>query len=302
VARLIIIAGSTATGKSEISLRVAQELDAEIINADSMQLYRGMDIGTAKLSEAERLGIPHHLIDEVEVTHDLNVAWFQEKARAIIDQQLSEDRNVVVVGGTGLYIKAILDDLDFPDTNPEIRAKWEAIATQIGAQALHEILAEQDPAAAIAIPAQNIRKVVRALEVISITGQPFTARLPRKNSNRYPFAQQYAFAMDRGELDRRIHQRTEIMFDKGLIGEVEALCKQGLRDGRTAKAAIGYSHVLRMLDGEITAEQAQEQTEIATRQYARRQLTWFERDERITWISDTSPEARLTAIMSPNHR
>ena len=302
MARLIIIGGSTATGKSEISLAVAKELDAEIINADSMQLYRGMDIGTAKLTSEERLGIPHHLIDEVEITQDLNVAWFQEKARTLIDQHLMNDRNVVVVGGTGLYIKAILDDLDFPDTDPEIRAKWEAIASQIGAQSLHEILAEQDPAAAIAIPAQNIRKVVRALEVISITGKPFTARLPRKNSVRYPQAEQFAFSMDRGELDKKIHIRTNIMFEKGFVGEVERLVNKGLKDARTSKAAIGYSHILRALEGEITLSQAKEQTEIATRQYARRQVTWFERDERINWIAETSLSARLNAIMrNQNH-
>ena len=301
MARLIIIGGSTATGKSELSLAIARELNAEIINADSMQLYRGMDIGTAKLSEAERMGITHHLIDEVEVSADLNVAWFQERARAIIDQHLAADQNVVVVGGTGLYIKAILDDLDFPDTNPEIRAKWEAIAAQIGAKALHEILAEQDPAAAIAIPAQNVRKVVRALEVISITGKPFTARLPRKSSVRYPMAEEFAFSMDRGELDKRIKLRTEIMFDRGLVDEVQVLAEQGLREGRTAKAAIGYSHVLRALDGEITIKQAQEQTEIATKQYARRQMTWFERDDRITWISEGSTDKRLALILNQHH-
>ena len=298
MARLIIIGGPTATGKSDISLAVAGELNAEIINADSMQLYRGMDVGTAKLTLDERMGITHHLIDEVEVDQDLNVAWFQEKARALIDEHLTADRNVVVVGGTGLYIKAILDDLDFPDTNPEIRAKWEAIASQIGAAALHEILAEQDPAAAIAIPAQNVRKVVRALEVISITGKPFTARLPRKSSVRYPNAEQYAFSMDRAELDQRIHLRTNTMFEKGLVSEVENLVTQGLRSGRTAQAAIGYSHVIRALDGEITLSQAQDQTEIATRQYARRQLTWFEREERITWISETSPDSRLDRILT----
>jgi tRNA dimethylallyltransferase len=297
MAQLIIIGGATATGKSDLSLCVAQHFGAEIINADSMQLYKGMDIGTAKLSREERLGITHHLLDEVEVNQDLNVAWYQEQARELIDNQLAAGKNVVVVGGTGLYIKAILDDLDFPDTDPHIRSKWEAIASQIGAQELHAILAEQDPAAAIAIPANNVRKVVRALEVISITGKPFTARLPRKASERYPSAYQFACRMEKSELDARIALRTQKMFDLGLQHEVEALIAKGLTDGRTAQAAIGYSHVIKALDGEFTIAQAKELTEIATRQYARRQYTWFERDERVTWLTPLTTQERLAEII-----
>ena len=303
--KLIVICGATATGKSDLSLAVAQELilskkRVEIINADSMQLYQGMDIGTAKLSLVERSRIKHYLLDEVVVSQDLNVSWYQERARKIIDEKLSEGTNVIVVGGTGLYIKAILDDLDFPDTDLEIRNMWEAKAKEIGAFELHRILSEKDPAAAIAIPAQNIRRVVRALEVISITGKPFTARLPRAGSNKYPHALQFAIRIPRAELDERIETRTNKMFDSGFVEEVQTLIKNGLLQGRTAQSAIGYSHVIRALNGELNIEQAHELTNIATRQYARRQCTWFERDGRVNWLDGNNTAQKLNEVLSNN--
>ena len=200
MSKVIVICGATATGKSEIAIQIAQELDAEIINADSMQLYRGMDIGTAKLSLEEQQGIPHHLLDVLEVSQDSTVAWYQELARETISEIHSRGKDAVIVGGTGLYIKAILDDLNFPDTNPEIRAKIEAEAEEFGSASLFARLEELDPAAALAIDRANTRRIIRALEVIEITGKPFTANLPRTDSELYPEARQFGLVMDREAL------------------------------------------------------------------------------------------------------
>jgi len=285
---LIVIGGATATGKSELAIAVAKGIGGEIINADSMQLYKGMDIGTAKLSLDQRQGIPHHLLDLVDVSTDVNVAWYQEQARSKIDELLARGIPAVVVGGTGFYIKAILDDLNFPDTDPAVREKITLQAEKIGNDALHQRLAILDPAAAAAIPKENVRRVIRALEVIEITGKPFTANLPRVDSTRYPAALQFGLSMDREKLDVRVDARVDQMFALGLVDEVDTLIGQGLLEGKTARAALGYAQVVAMRAGEISLEEAISQTKLATRQYIRRQETWFRRDERITWLDEAS--------------
>ena len=293
---LIVICGATATGKSELAVGVAKEIGAEIVSADSMQLYRGMDIGTAKLSLEERLNIPHHLLDIVDVKTDVTVSWYQEVARNKIDELLAAGKPVVVVGGTGFYIKAILDDLNFPETDPLVRAKIEAEAGEIGGEALHKKLLTLDPAAAMAIPKENIRRVVRALEVIEITGKPFTANLPRQDSTRYPKAQQFGLRMDRSTLDERIDLRVEKMWQLGLVAEVEKLIDEGLLEGKTAQAALGYAQIISESLG--LSVDAKTDTKIATRQYARRQETWFTRDARIEWLEPTSPQVRLDRVLT----
>lgn len=293
---LIVISGATATGKSELAIEVAEKIDGEIISADSMQLYRGMDIGTAKLSEDERRNIPHHLLDLLDVREDANVAWYQDQAREKIDELTRAGKNVVVVGGTGLYIKAILDDLTFPDTNPEVRNSLNLLAEKIGGPAMHERLAKLDPAAALAIPAENVRRVVRALEVIEITGRPFTANLPRVASTRYPKAIQFGLVMERENLDQRISNRVDRMWQAGLVDEVDQLIANGLLEGRTAQLALGYAQVIKFRAGDISEDEAREETKRATRQYARRQETWFSRDERINWIAPGT--GRLERVLS----
>ena len=291
---LVVIGGATATGKSDLAVALAQRIGGQVVNADSMQLYRGMDIGTAKLSLAERQGIPHHMLDLVEVSTDVNVAWYQERARTIIDELLAGGVPVIVVGGTGFYIKAILDDLNFPDTDPAVREKLTQEAEKIGGDALHQRLGILDPAAAAAIPRENVRRVIRALEVIEITGKPFTANLPRENSTKYPQAFQFGLSMDRELLDARVDLRVDGMFAKGLIGEVEELIRTGLLEGKTARAALGYAQVISALGGDIAMDEAISQTKLATRQYIRRQETWFRRDQRITWLEQDSD--RLATI------
>ena len=296
---LIVISGATATGKSVLAIALAQELQGEIINADSMQLYQGMDIGTAKLPFEERAGIPHHLLDVVPVKQDVTVAWYQTQARAKVDELLSKNIPVIVVGGTGLYIKALLDDLNFPDTDPVIRQRITDEAEVAGAEAMHAQLATLDPAAALAIPVANIRRVIRALEVIELTGQPYTSSLPRQDSTRYPDAIQIGLAMEREHLGERINTRVDRMWDQGLVDEVETLIDQGLLEGSTAQKAIGYSQIIAMKHGLTTEDEAKEETKRATRQYARRQETWFSRDTRITWLSaHSTTKARLEVALA----
>ena len=289
---LIVICGATATGKSDLAVELAKELKGHIVNADSMQLYKGMDIGTAKLSMEERQGIKHHLIDVLSVKEEASVAQYQSDARSIIDQLLEQSIPAIVVGGTGLYIKSILDDLNFPDTDPEVREKIAKQAEELGADVMHARLEKLDPAAAAAIPKENVRRVVRALEVIELTGRPYTANLPRVGSTKYPQARQFGLVMERETLQERIDLRVERMWEEGLVREVRDLMAEGLLEGRTAQAALGYAQVIKFAQGLMTEEEAKEETKRATRQYARRQETWFSRDERITWIKK-APVAEL---------
>jgi tRNA dimethylallyltransferase len=295
MSRVIVICGATATGKSDIAIEVAQAIGAEIINADSMQLYRGMDIGTAKLNVEERQGIPHHLLDVLDVSEDSTVAWYQDRARAAITEIHSRGKDAVIVGGTGLYIKAILDDLNFPDTDPEVRAKLEAQSLEFGSASLFERLKELDPAAALAIDQANTRRIIRALEVIEITGQPFTANLPREDSSRYPDALQFGLVMDRDHLRERIDLRVDRMWECGFVAEVDQLITQGIKEGSTAQRALGYAQIISMRNGAISEDEAKEDTKRASRQYARRQETWFSRDVRIQWLAQRQP--RLETIM-----
>ena len=291
----IFIVGATATGKSALAIELAKKIGAEIVNADSMQMYKGMDIGTAKLPFTERAGIPHHLIDTLEITEEASVAHYQLAARECIDSLLSKGIPVIVVGGTGLYVKSILDELNFPETDLEVRGKIQKLGEEIGGKALHERLKKLDPAAAAAIPEENVRRVVRALEVIEITGKPFTANLPRGDSSRYPRAMQYGLTLNREKLTEIIDERVEKMWQAGFVEEVKNLIPRGLRSGKTARAAIGYSQIMKFLDGEMSEAQAREDTKRATRQYARRQETWFSRDSRIKWLSK---EGKLEQILS----
>ena len=295
---LIVICGATATGKSDLAVALAEKLGGQIINADSMQLYKGMDIGTAKLSMEERKAIPHHLIDVLSVREEASVAQYQNDARNLIDQLLEQSIPAIVVGGTGLYIKAILDDLNFPDTDPEVREKIARQAEELGVDVMHERLTKLDPAAAAAIPKENVRRVVRALEVIELTGRPYTANLPRVGSTKYPDARQFGLVMERETLHERIDLRVEKMWDKGLVREVRDLMGEGLLEGRTAQAALGYAQIIKFAQGEMTEEEAKEETKRATRQYARRQETWFSRDERITWVKKAPISELVTKIVS----
>lgn len=294
---LIIIGGATASGKSALALDVAERLGAEIVNADSMQLYRGMDIGTAKVPINERRGIVHHMLDILDVTEESSVANFQRQAREIIDQLLGNNIPVVVVGGTGLYIKALVDELNFPDRDSEVRERLFEESESLGAHAMHQRLTTLDPEAAALIPEQNLRRVIRALEVIEITGEPYAASLPRDERSYYPQALHFAIRVEREVLNKRIHARVHTMWEEGFLREVEELQAHGLRQGRTARAAIGYAQVLAARDGQISMESALEETIVSTRQYARRQGTWFSREPRITWLEGARP-ALLESLLA----
>ena len=295
---LIIICGATATGKSDLAVALAQQIKAEVINADSMQLYKGMDIGTAKLSLVERSGVAHHLIDVLDIKEEANVSWYQRLAREKIDELIGEGKKVVVVGGTGLYIKSILDDLNFPDTDPVIRQQITDEAEKVGNDVMHERLAKLDPAAAFAIPKENIRRIIRALEVIELTGKPFTANLPRQESSKYPSAKQFGLVLDRENLDEKIDKRVEQMWAKGFAREVLQLMNQGLAQATTAKMALGYSQIMSYLNGECDEEFAKTETKRVTRAYARRQETWFSRDERINWLAPATKQVQLEKVLA----
>lgn len=293
--KTIVICGATATGKSDLAVALAQEIGAEIINADSMQIYKGMDIGTAKLAPAERGGIEHHMLDILSVSQDSTVAWYQELARQSVTQIHGRGKNAIIVGGTGLYIKSILDDLNFPDTDADVRQKLTEEAKEFGIVQLFQRLELLDPAAAAAIDRQNERRVIRALEVIEITGKPFTANLPREDSSLYPDALQFGLVMDRAELGERVEARVDRMWESGFVDEVDRLIDEGITKATTARRALGYAQIIAMRSGEITEDLAIEETKRATRQYVRRQETWFSRDARINWISPTQP--RLETVL-----
>ncbi|MFB7328104.1 tRNA (adenosine(37)-N6)-dimethylallyltransferase MiaA [Streptomyces sp. NPDC056190] len=286
--RVIAVVGPTAAGKSDLGVFLAQRLGGEVVNADSMQLYRGMDIGTAKLTPEERGGIPHHLLDIWDVTVTASVAEYQRLARERIDALLAEGRWPVLVGGSGLYVRGAVDNLEFPGTDPEVRARLEDELTLRGSGALHARLAAADPEAAQAILPSNGRRIVRALEVIEITGRPFTANLPGHDSV-YDTVQ-IGVDVARPELDERIARRVDRMWEAGLVDEVRALEARGLREGRTASRALGYQQVLAALAGECTLDEARAETVRATKRFARRQDSWFRRDPRVHWLSGAAAD------------
>ncbi|MFJ2707216.1 tRNA (adenosine(37)-N6)-dimethylallyltransferase MiaA [Streptomyces sp. NPDC087428] len=281
--RVIAVVGPTAAGKSDLGVFLAQQLGGEVVNADSMQLYRGMDIGTAKLTLEERASVPHLLLDIWDVTEAASVAEYQRLARAEIDRLLAEGRTPVLVGGSGLYVKGAIDALEFPGTDPGVRAALEAQLAERGSGALHGRLAAADPEAGRAILPSNGRRIVRALEVIEITGKPFTANLPG-NDAVYDTVQ-IGVDVARPELDERIARRVDRMWDGGLVDEVRALEARGLRDGRTASRALGYQQVLAALAGDCTEDEARAETVRATKRFARRQDSWFRRDPRVHWLN-----------------
>ena len=293
--KTIVICGATATGKSDLAVSLAKEIGAEIINADSMQIYKGMEIGTAKLSPAERGGIEHHMLDILQVTQDSTVAWYQGLARETVNAIHGRGKHAIIVGGTGLYVKSILDDLNFPDTDAVVRQRLTEEAKELGIVQLFQRLEALDPVAAAAIDRQNERRVIRALEVIEITGQPFTANLPREDSSLYPDALQFGLVMDRAELGARVEARVDRMWEIGFVAEVDRLIDEGITKATTARRALGYAQIIAMRSGEISETLAIEETKRATRQYVRRQETWFSRDARINWISPTQP--RLETVL-----
>jgi tRNA dimethylallyltransferase len=287
--RLVVVAGPTGTGKSELALDLAERLDGEVVNADSMQLYRGMDIGTAKLPPADRRGIAHHLLDVLEVTRTATVAAYQRDARAAVEQILARGRTPLLVGGSGLYIRAVVDAIEFPATDPDVRARLEGELAAVGPAAMAERLARADPEAAAMIGSANGRKIVRALEVIEITGRPFSATMPRYDAPVHG-AVQLLLDRETGELDRRLEHRVHRMVGQGLLEEVRRLDAQGLRHGVTASRALGYAQFLQVLDGAASVDQAVAATAQATRRFVRRQRSWFRRDPRMIHLDAAEPD------------
>jgi tRNA dimethylallyltransferase len=288
VTSLVAVVGATATGKSDLAVRLAQALAADVVNADAMQLYRGMDIGTAKLPLAERRGVRHHLLDILEVTEEASVAAYQRAASAVVDRAAAGCRCSVLAGGSGLYVSALVDRLQIPPTDPTVRARLEAELAVFGAGALHRRLAGADPVAAGRILPSNARRVVRALEVIELTGQPFQAAIPPAVER--PGCTLIGLHAPRQLLDRRIADRVDAMWAAGLVDETRRLLDRGLASGRTASRALGYTQVLRYLAGDCTEQQARADTVQATRRFARRQESWFRRDQRITWLPADVPD------------
>jgi tRNA dimethylallyltransferase len=283
--RVVAVVGPTATGKSALAVAVAQRLGGEVVNADSMQLYRGMDIGTAKLTRQEQGGVAHHLLDVWDVTRTASVADYQRMARERIDSLLDSGVTPVLVGGSGLYVRAALDRIDFPGTDAATRAGLEAELATVGAASLHARLAAVDPAAAATIPASNGRRVVRALEVVTLTGRPFAAALPAYTSG-YDVVH-IGLDLPTECLDARIERRVQAMVDAGLLAEVRRLEGYGLRGGVTASRALGYAQLLAVIDGKQLLPEAVRETARATRRFVRRQRSWFRRDPRIQWLDAT---------------
>jgi tRNA dimethylallyltransferase len=291
---VIAVVGPTAAGKSDLSLELASALDGEVVNADSMQLYAGMDIGTAKLTVAERAGVPHHLLDIWPVTRAASVSEYQQLARAAIADIRQRGRTAILVGGSGLYVRAAIDNLQFPGTDPDLRASLEAELASAGPAALHARLAAADPAAAAAILPGNGRRIVRALEVIQLSGGTFTATLPEYESV-FPSVQ-LGLTLPRADLDQRVADRVDRMWQLGLVDEVRELAAAGLREGRTASRALGYAQVLKFLDGECAEADAAAQTVQATRRFVRRQESWFRRDPRVRWLPGPGAAAAGAAV------
>ncbi|AQQ15433.1 tRNA dimethylallyltransferase [Corynebacterium glaucum] len=298
----IAVVGPTASGKSALGIALAQELGGEVVNVDSMQLYRGMDIGTAKLAPEERGGIPHHLLDIWDVTKTASVAEYQQLAVAAVEEIAARGKVPVLVGGSMLYVQSLLDDWQFPPTDPAVRAKYESRLAAIGVDALHAELAEVDPEAARVIEDKDPRRTVRALEVIELTGKPFQASQPPKDAPPRWGTRVLGLRTMPEWLNPRIAERTRLMFEHGLVDEVRGLQDAGLIRESTAGRAIGYAQVLAMLEGELSLDDAYEQTVTGTRRYVRRQRSWFNRDPRIVWLDATGddvPGAALAALDLP---
>ena len=303
----IVLVGPTASGKSGLAVALARAYaaagqPAEVVNADSMLVYRGMDVGTAKPTARERAGVVHHLVDVLDVTQTATVAEFQSLARAAVADCLARGVVPILVGGSALYVRAVVDAFEFPGTDPELRARLETELAVLGPEAMHARLAARDPEAATRILPGNARRVVRALEVVELTGKPYAAELPER---RYalPDVVQVGLDVPRDVLDERIRRRVDAMWEAGLVAEVRLLAQAGLREGLTASRALGYRQVLQHLDGELDEAAAREATVVATRRFARRQDSWFRKDERITWLAHDRPDlveavtraARVTA-------
>ena len=291
--RPVAVVGPTGTGKSALALELAELLGGEIVNADAMQLYRGMDVGTAKLAPAERRGIPHHQLDVLDVTETATVARYQRAAGADVEAIAARGAVPIIVGGSMLYIQSLLDDWAFPATDPQVRARWEARLAEVGVAELHAELARRDPAAAATILPTDGRRIVRALEVVELTGLPFAASAPVIGAA--PRWDTLIVGLDRDTsiLDERLVVRTDAMFGGGLVDEVRTLLDAGLRDGVTASRALGYAQVLAALDAgadDDRLREARELTFIGTRRYVRRQRSWFRRDHRITWRDGAAPD------------
>jgi tRNA dimethylallyltransferase len=297
---IVAVVGATASGKSDLALDLATLVGGEIVNTDAMAVYRGMDIGTAKLPVAERRGIEHHLVDYLGVNEPLTVAQFQRDARRVMAEIRARGGAPVLVGGSALYTRAVLDRFEFPGTDEAVRRRLESELAEVGAPALHQRLAEVDPVAAGNILVDNGRRIVRALEVVEITGRPFSARLPVLEYAD-PLSVQIGVDIERPTLDERIERRVEGMFDAGFVEEVERLLAAGLREGRTAASAIGYREVAAYLDGDLTLDEARERTVVATRRFARRQDSWFRKDPRVTWVPYDDPQRleRALAAVGP---
>ncbi|MCW2878862.1 MAG: tRNA isopentenyltransferase [Sphaerisporangium sp.] len=291
---VVAVVGPTAAGKSDLAVDLGLRLGGEAVNADSMQLYRGMDIGTAKLSPAERRGVPHHLLDVWDMTETASVAEYQRMARPLIDGMRARGTVPILVGGSGLYVRAALDDLEFPGTDPGIRARLEAELADAGPEVLHQRLKELDPVAAEAVLTSNGRRIVRALEVIELSGRPFSATMPSYDAVYQSV--QIGVQVPRPQLDERIAIRVHRMWEAGFVEEVRVLAGQGLTRGRTSSRALGYAQVLRFLAGEWTEEQAREETIRATRRFARRQESWFRRDPRVRWLPFDAPDLLEQAL------
>jgi tRNA dimethylallyltransferase len=303
MSRPIAVVGPTGTGKSALALDVAERVGGEIVNADAMQLYRGMDIGTAKLAPGQRRGIPHHQLDVLEVTQTATVGQYQQAAAADVEAIMARGAVPVIVGGSMLYLQSLLDEWAFPSTDPAVRARWEARLAEVGVGALHAELARVDAAAAASILPSDGRRIVRALEVVELTGQPFAASAPTIGAPRWDTV---IIGLDWQTtlLDERLAVRTEAMFAEGLVEEVIGLARRGLRNGVTAARALGYAQVLAALESGGTAEsisEAQERTFIGTRRYVRRQRSWFRRDHRINWLDGSAPELAEQTLRIHRH-
>ncbi|HYH76818.1 MAG TPA: tRNA (adenosine(37)-N6)-dimethylallyltransferase MiaA [Arthrobacter sp.] len=289
---VIAVVGPTGSGKSDLAVNLALALDGEVINADAMQFYRGMDIGTAKITTAERRGVPHHLLDILDVTEEASVSDFQQQARAVIADLQARGKRAILAGGSGLYVRAALDVLEFPGTDPAVRRRLEADYAAQGPGPLLAQLREVDPVSAGRV--SDARRIIRALEVHQLTGRPFSSFMPRREY--FQPALQVGLAVDRDLLRERLARRVHAMVDQGMLEEVRQLEAAGLRRGKTAPRALGYSQFLKVLDGGATVGEAAEETIVATRQFARRQLTWFRADPRITWLDWQDPELVTKAI------